>query len=207
MQEEAGSLGWDLYATLIRSFLQSSLNKISNHPTCALSTSLHENILLINCFISWMIKSFPISKPDTGERWRYIPLGWWWEASNKVLRPCGEGYELLWFSYISKLLAELLKIAAIATPALQSGTDRVAAAATPISGRVPSWRKAEVMWAACGIIVSGLTGKTTAGWRIASLDSQHQCVSSAEDESHSWIIDWIWMQHWRSFNWKHLHVL
>ena len=45
--------------------------------------------------------------------------------------PCGEGYELLWSSYISKLLAELLQIAAISTPAVQSSADGVSARVQP----------------------------------------------------------------------------
>lgn len=148
--------------------------------------------------------------PAQVERWRNIPVGWWWEASNKVPGPCGEGYELLWSSYISKLLAELLQIAAISTPAVQSSADGVSARVQPHQseiayppegsrGRAGGW----------GIIVSapGLIGKTSAGWLGGSLDNQHQCVGLTEEESHSWIIDWIWMQYWRSFNWKHLHVL
>ena len=45
--------------------------------------------------------------------------------------PCGEGYELLWSSYIPKLLAELLQIAAISTPAVQSSADGVSARVQP----------------------------------------------------------------------------
>lgn len=50
--------------------------------------------------------------PAQAEKWRHIllPVGWWWEASNKVPGPCGEGYELLGSSYISKLLANCCKL-------------------------------------------------------------------------------------------------
>lgn len=213
----------DFSASVIRRSVQSFLNQIFNHPICARSTFLYEKILLINFYIFRKIKSLPLFKepflyhepnqtsvPAQVERCRNIPVGWWWEASNKVPGPCGEGYELLWSSYISKLLAELLQIAAISTPAVQSSADGVSARAQPHQsetahppegsrGRAGGW----------GIIVSasGLIGKTSAGRPTGSPNSQHQCVGLTEEESHCWIIDWIWMQYWRSFNWKHLHVL
>ena len=112
--------------------------------------------------------------PALVERWRNIPVGWWWEASNKVPGPCGEGCELLWSSYISKLLAELLQIAAISTPAAQSSADGVSARVRPHQsetayppegsrGRAGGW----------GIIVSAsslIGNKTSAGWLAGWLD-------------------------------------
>lgn len=128
----------------MRKSAQSFLNLIFNHSICARSTFLYEKLLLINFYIFWKIKSLPFLEspfcstsqnqtlvPAQVERWRNIPVGWWWEASNKVPGPCGEGYELLWSSYISKLLAELLQIAAISTPAVQSSADGVSARVQP----------------------------------------------------------------------------
>lgn len=59
-----------------RRSVQSFLNQIFNHPICARSTFLNENILLINFYMFWKIKSHPPffkesfsaarSKPDNG---------------------------------------------------------------------------------------------------------------------------------------------
>lgn len=161
------------------------LRDLLNHPLIKSHLSLPpDKIVLVNFYIFWENSSPPCFErdfffcrrtipktrlwfPARVERWRNIPVGWRWEASNKVPGPCGEGCELLWSSYISKLLAELLQIAAISTPAAQSSADGVSARVRPHQsetayppegsrGRAGGW----------GIIVSAssLIGKTSAGW-------------------------------------------
>lgn len=219
MKQNTRARGWVPVTSITRS-AQSSLNQISpltpSWQDCA-RKFLHLLGKLIPAlfwkrlffFVRRTIPKTRLWFPARVERWRNIPVGWRWEASNKVPGPCGEGCELLWSSYISKLLAELLQIAAISTPAAQSSADGVSARVRPHQsetayppegsrGRAGGW----------GIIVSASKPDwQDLSWLAGSLDGRHQCVVLTEDESRSWIIDWIWMHYWRSFNWKHLHVL
>lgn len=177
MKQNTRARGWVPVTSITRS-AQSSLNQISplapSWQDCA-RKFLHLLGKLIPAlfwkrlffFVRRTIPKTRLWFPARVERWRNIPVGWRWEASNKVPWPCGEGCELLWSSYISKLLAELLQIAAISTPAAQSSADGVSARVRPHQsetayppegsrGRAGGW----------GIIVSAssLIGKTSAGW-------------------------------------------
>lgn len=92
------------------------------------------------------------------------------------------------------------------TATLQSGADEVAASAQLHQSEAtqPLWRWRRQFTT---VSASRLTGRASTGWLTGSLDGQLQCVRLIEEDSQSSIIDWIWMQQWKSLNWKHLHAL